>query len=297
MDANKFWRTLLDSSKVTFPGDKDFQTALISNNLYETIASDGCKYLLYSLERAIHSKELPVYPTATVEHILPQKLSSEWKEYLKERNDSQTYELWLHTLGNLTLTAYNAELGNADFDGKKKIYAQSSFYYTRALKDYPEWTSKQIQKRAQKLATEAIKIWALPEKFNSRFANLGETFTLDSDFGKLIGTKPASVSISETEIKISNWSGLLREIVKQLYALDNNIFHQATQMENVPRRDNLFSTSEKSFRYEFKVDENYYMALGQGTDVCLRIVKALVENFDSIGGTNFKEDIYITLRR
>lgn len=179
LDANKFWRALLDSSKVTFKSDKNFRVALINNNLYETIKSDGCKYMLYSLERAARAKELPAYSAATVEHILPQKLNSKWEDYLRERNDSQTHEQWLHTLGNLTLTAYNPELGNKNFDDKKKIYEQSNFYYTRALKDYPEWTSRQIQERAQKLADEAIKIWILPKEFNSLFVTLDEIFLFE----------------------------------------------------------------------------------------------------------------------
>ena len=297
LNTEKFWRSLLNSSRVTFPNDEDFQSALIANNLYETIKSDGCKYLLYSLERAARAKELPAYSEATVEHILPQKLTPAWENYLREKNDSETCKKWLHTLGNLTLTAYNPELSNADFEIKKKIYDQSNFYYTRALNKYPEWTSKQIQKRAKNLSEAATKIWTLPEEFNSRVSNIGDTFNLDSDFGALIGTKPASILIFDTEIKISNWSDLVREVVKQLYALDNDIFRRATQMENIPRRNNLFSTTANHFRYEFELDENYYMAAGLGTDICLRIIKALVENFDRLSGTNFREEIYFTLRR
>ena len=44
-----------------FPVDEDFRAALVGNNLYETIKSHGCKYLLYSLERSARVKELPAY--------------------------------------------------------------------------------------------------------------------------------------------------------------------------------------------------------------------------------------------
>ena len=296
LNENSFWRILtFGKGTYAFPNDKDFQKALMTNNLYETIKPNLCKYLLYSLERAARGKELPAYSEATVEHVLPQKLSDSWKKYLKERNDSQTQELWLHTLGNLTLTAYNQELGNRDFDAKKKIYAESGFHYTRSLKDYLEWTSKQIQTRAQKLADAAIKIWTLPEEF--RFVNLDDTFNLDSDFGALRGTKPACVSIFETEIKISNWIDLVREIVKQLYARDKDIFRQIAKNENLPRKNKLFSADPKQILKPFKVDEDYYMETVFRTGECLKTVKILVENFDRLGDTNFKEDIYFTLRR
>jgi len=35
------------------------------------------------------------------------------------------YELQLHNIGNLTLTAYNTELSNDDFNTKKSIYKDS----------------------------------------------------------------------------------------------------------------------------------------------------------------------------
>ena len=289
LDEKSFWQVItFGKGRYAFPNDKDFQAALITNNLYETIKSHGCKYLLYSLERASRSKELPAYSEATVEHIMPQKLSDTWKEYLRGCNDSSAHEIYLHTLGNLTLTAYNSELSNADFDAKKEIYEQSNYTYTRALTNYPEWTSKQIQKRAQKLAAEAIKIWILPEEFNSHSVNFGDTFNLDSDFDALVGKEPATLFMSGTEIKMPYWNWLLREIVKQLYALDNDIFRQATGVCS-----NLFST-EPTY---FKLDENFYMKTGFDTKNCLRIAKALVENFDRLGDTNFKEDISFTLKK
>lgn len=297
LDENKFWHAIINSSKVTFPNDKDFQTTLMTKELYTTKKSNLCKYLLYSLERAARSRELPSYSTATVEHILPQTLNDDWKNYLTARNDSQTHELWLHTLGNLTLTGENETLGNSDFDTKKNIYTRSNFSYTRTLKDYPEWTSRQIQLRAKKLAAEAIKIWSLPEEFNSKIINIDDTFNLDSDFGTLIGTKPASVFISDTEIKISNWINLVREVVKQFYALDEDIFRQVAQNENLPRKGKLFSSEPQTLQKPFKIAENYYMKNRLSTGECLKMVKTLAENFDKLGGTNFKEDIYFTLRR
>lgn len=290
LDEKIFWRTItFGKGRYSFPTDKDFQAALVTNNLFETIKSHGCKYLLYSLERTARSKELPAYSDATIEHILPQKLSDAWKKYLRERNDSSAHEMWLHTLGNLTLTAYNSELSNATFDAKKKIYENSNFFYTRNLNRYPEWTSTQIQTRAKRLSETAIKIWTLPEEFSSRFINLGDTFNLDSDFGVFTGEKPASLFISGTEIKISGWVNILREVVRQLYALDKDTFRQAINV-----RRNLFSTELTNF----KLDENFYMDTKNiDTKNCLRIAKALVESFDRLGGTNFKDEIQFTLRR
>ncbi len=292
LDEKIFWRALtFGKGKYSFPNDKDFKTALANINLYDPSKRSLCRYLLYSLERKIRPQELPSYDKATIEHIMPQKLNDAWKKYLAAREDSSAHEILLHTLGNLTLTGENEKLGNDDFDTKKKIYQRSNFFYTRALKDYSDWTSNQIQLRAKKLSAEAIKIWILPEEFNSVLPSAGEIFDLDSDFADLKGRKPATLSVSGTEIKMPHWNPLLREIVRQLYALDKDIFRRATQMQNV--RQNLFTTEPT----DFKIDDDFYMKTGFDTENCLRTAKILVENFDRLGGTNFKEDIYFTLRR
>lgn len=286
-----FWQAVtFGKGRYTFPDDKNFQAALVSNKLYETIKSDGCRYLLYSLERQARAKELPSYSEATVEHIMPQKLNAIWKNYLSSRNDLQVHEILLHTLGNLTLTGENSTLGNSDFDTKKEIYSRSNFSCTRALADCSEWTSKQIQTRAKKLAAIAVKIWTLPEEFNKTLPNIGGTITLDSDFAALKGTSPATLTVFGTEMKMPYWNWMLREIVRQLYALDGDTFRRATQLENV--RKTLFPTEPT----DFKIDDGFYMATGFDTETCLKTAKVLVENFDRLGDTNFKEDIYFTLK-
>ena len=195
-------------------------------------------------------------------------------------------------MGNLTLTGENQTLGNADFDTKQEIYSRSNFFYTRALADYSEWTSKQIQARAKRLANEAIKIWTLPDEFNSSSSDAEKTFDLDSDFSAFKHKRPAKLFIFGAEINMPYWNHMLREIVRQLYALDNDIFRRATQINKV--REGLFRTTPT----EFKIDDGFYMSTKRlDAKVCLASAKVLTENFDELGGTNFKYDIWFTLRQ
>ena len=296
---NDFWDVItFGKGNYAFPKDKQFLNSLLNESLYTTIKSDGCKYLLYSLElNSGHAKEIPAYDKSSIEHIIPQKLNSDWKKYLQSKNDFEIYRQYLHTLGNLTLTNYNEKLQNANFNMKKEEYAQSNYYYTKELISYNDWTSKQIRLRAERLANLALKIWILPEEFKSRSVNIDDIFNLDSDFGALTKTKPASILILEKEIKISNWIDFPRVVVKQLYALNEDVFRQAVCKENIPRKSKLFSADPQNLQKPFKVDENYYMENRLSTGDCLKIVKAIAENFDKLGDTNFREDIYFTLRR
>ena len=290
LDTDAFWQSVMSSKKSAFPKDDKFQDELATKSLYK-MKDNLCKYLLYSLERAARAKELPSYSQATVEHIMPQKLNDTWEKYLEKHDDLQNHDKWLHTLGNLTLTGENSELGNKAFDAKKEIYSHSNFYYTRTLTGYSYWTTRQIQSRAKKLAEAATKkVWTLPEEFNAKIQSTANLFYLDSDFKSLKGEKPEIFSFLGTEIKIGDWIKMLREVVRQLYALDADTFRRATQLENVRR--NLFTTEPN----DYKIDENFYMRGGFDTEFCLKTIKALVENFDSIGGTNLKDEIYFTIK-
>lgn len=133
------------------------------------------------------------------------------------------------------------------------------------------------------MANEALKIWKFPEKYQTSII-AENNFTLDDDFEKFIGTKPNSVLISDTEIKVKNWRDLLQEILNFFYRLDENIFRQALQQENIPQR------------VRKNVDKPNLGNIALSAIDSLRNAKKFVENFDLLGGTNFKDEILFTLK-
>jgi hypothetical protein len=68
----------------------------------------------------------------------------------------------LHVLGNLTLSAYNPELGNVPFAEKRQRYATSNLRLNREIAQEVEWTSAQIEKRGRALAEQSLSIWPGP---------------------------------------------------------------------------------------------------------------------------------------
>ena len=289
LDEKSFWRAITGGKGgYTFPNNDDFKAALTSNTLGESLKDGDFKYFLYALEKN-SAQNLPAYSEVVVEHILPQKLNAAWKNYLLERRDSDNAELWANASGNLVLVD---KRGTEAFDKKKFRYNNSAFSHTREVINYTYWTSSNIQARTKKLAKEALKVWTLPDEFNSTIQSTANLFDLDSDFNRCTSKKPATLSIYGDTKPVSNWREFVHEIVTELYSLDENIFRQATKSDSVPKRKNLF-TSEPT---NIKIADDYYMTLDGDTVSCLKIAKALVENFDRLGETNFKENIWFTLR-
>ena len=112
---------LLDELQKELPSQKRIEEALQSNTLYDDNPA-LIRYILISLEQqhrtaenqvdfwAVNQKGKAIW---SVEHIYPQKpKEGEWYEDCKER---------LHSLGNLTLSAYNSNLSNRSFEEKAEV--------------------------------------------------------------------------------------------------------------------------------------------------------------------------------
>ena len=141
-----------------WPKDDDFRQAIIKKIMYKNNDTTRVKLVLESLEESLNKKELVKTENLTIDHIMPQTLTLEWKQALGAKYNSIKKE-WLHTLGNLTLTGYNSELSNKTFDKKKKLYQESNVYLNKYFQDIDTWNDRAIKQRAEKLADIAITVW------------------------------------------------------------------------------------------------------------------------------------------
>lgn len=152
---------LMESYK-RFPTDGEFEKEFISKDVYNF---RNRNYLLSKLEN-YNRKESVNIDDYTIEHIMPQNpdLSAEWQTMLGY-NWKEVQELYLHTIGNLTLTGYNSELSDRSFRLKKTIeggFDDSPIRLNEFLRKTDVWNKKQIELRATELAGKAKKIWTSP---------------------------------------------------------------------------------------------------------------------------------------
>jgi hypothetical protein len=143
-----------------WPTDDEFKARWVTYPIYG-YRSDRCKLVLESLEDACRHREGASYDLATVEHIMPQSLSDDWRTDLGDAADALA-ATHLNTIGNLTLTAYNSELSNANFSRKRVTYANSHYELTRTLTTVKKWDAAAIEARAQDLLKLAKDIWWRP---------------------------------------------------------------------------------------------------------------------------------------
>ncbi|MUU48470.1 DUF262 domain-containing protein [Helicobacter pylori] len=149
------------TGKQRFPNNDEFKEHFITIDFYSFKKK---KSFLERLEN-FNTNEPVDTQKCTIEHIMPQTLNLEWKRDLGE-NFEAIHKKYLHTIGNLTLTGYNQEYSNKSFQEKRdmeKGFKQSPLRLNQSLKDLESFGEKEIEKRANKLADWALKIWTYPK--------------------------------------------------------------------------------------------------------------------------------------
>jgi len=150
--------------KRRFPTDAEFREGLETRDVYDM---RHCHYLLDRLEN--DSKEKIETSSFTIEHIMPQneELCAEWQTMLGA-NWKTVQEVWLHRLGNITLTGYNSEYSDlpldkkktlVDKDGKQVGFNFSPLRLNKYVRDQNAWTETEMETRGKELAAKGVGIW------------------------------------------------------------------------------------------------------------------------------------------
>jgi uncharacterized protein with ParB-like and HNH nuclease domain/predicted transport protein len=154
---------ILQESYKEYPSDEKFAQEFTSRDIY---GMNLCNYILKRLENW-NNKVSVSLDNLTIEHILPQnlKLSQDWVDMLGE-NSREIQKKYLHTIGNLTLTAYNPEMSDYPFDEKLNMeggFKESALRLNKYVVLQNTWSEPQITERADQLSELAKKVWAFPE--------------------------------------------------------------------------------------------------------------------------------------
>lgn len=224
------------------PTDREFEAALTNKPLYK---KPICKFLLSVIENS--TKEQLDVNNLTIEHILPQKENSAvWK---KEVGDDygKVYDKYLHTLGNLTITGYNSELGTKPFFEKKQIIRNHSKanVLNRDVLSVEKWNEAAIVKRAKALANILIDQFAYVEKH----ADISETneSSLCVDSGISVSkTKPEEFSFVGEYVKVSSWADLFNKFINLAYELQTETFRDlAAEDYSISNANSTYISNDK----------------------------------------------------
>jgi uncharacterized protein with ParB-like and HNH nuclease domain len=232
--------------KRDYPKDALFRSRLIEAKLYGPgERATKTKLILETLEAQYNHKEQVPYDNLTIEHVLPQSITEWWKQHLGEDWQAD-YELYVHTLGNLTLTAYNSELSNEPFYKKQQYFEQSHTNLNKYFSTLPKWDREAIEARSSVLADLALSAWPYfgDDKPAAAAANADD----------VTGKSPQTLIILGQRIPVSVWRDVLETTLNTIADLEPE------QFEIIAGTYQRFvSNDAERFKRKVQLNNGYYV--------------------------------------
>ena len=149
------------NQRIGVPKDADIREGIRKHKAYGSGATKPAFAVLCELmETDENHGEAPARDRLTVEHVMPQKLTVEWKSYLGEGAE-ELHGQYCNQLPNLTLSGDvpNAGMGADTFTAKREVYRKSSIGMTRKIGDEAKWDEAALSRRADDLARRVLERW------------------------------------------------------------------------------------------------------------------------------------------
>lgn len=250
-----------------FPRDEEFVKAIGQKDIYHMYRK-YTEYVFERLENGDTVERVNVIgqmedESLTVEHIMPQTLSNEWKVALGDNWES-IFTQRVHTLPNLTLTGYNSKYSNKNFLEKRDVrhgFRDSGLVLNKYLGSIDKWTTMEMNTRLEWLTNRALNFWPYPEtKFIPQVPENDEvSFDEEED---LTGRTILGYSLNGEEHHTKQWVDMFTEVVTKLYEDNPGPIRKLAVDESFP---NIVLSNEPKNSAWFKVHQDVYLYKANST--------------------------------
>lgn len=210
-----------DDTSGRIPDNDEFSEAFTTRNMFR-LNKATTRYLFDVLENgdSNDTKDIAVAlenQVVSIEHIMPQTLSSQWREELGARAE-EIHRTWLNRVGNLTVTGYNSSYSNLPFLQKRDRangLRETAYRLNSDVRDREIWDEEAIRQRTDKLLADALDYWRFPETSYEpvRVAPPTEPMGDDTDF---TGRTVMSFEYEDVKIPVTSWADLMPRFLRVL---------------------------------------------------------------------------------
>ena len=270
---------LLESRKLSsaFPKDEEFINGFTTKNIYSMRAKNK-EYIFERLENGSSKEKNDVVGNIekgvlTIEHIMPQTLTTAWKQALGEDWEA-IQEKWLHTISNLTLTGYNSNYSNKTFQEKKTMkngFIDSGIRLNHFVAQFDKWDEEELGLRKAKLSEMALEIWEYPVTSFVPEQKEDDIVSLSEDNGIATNRDIQYFIFREERQDVSTWSDMMWEMANKFLAMNPAILYQ----EAAGNKNVWFATTAVSKNYRKLAEGLYYCPTSSSTWNKMSILKNL----------------------
>lgn len=261
-----------------FPDDNEFRQSFQTRNIY-SMNSKNKMYLFERLENGDSRERVEVIKSMTdgtfsVEHIMPQTLTEQWKKELGDHYET-IYDEWLNTIANLTLTGYNSKYKNRPFTEKREIkdgFRDSNLRLNSFVLTCTKWGEDELKERRSLLWSQAESLWKYPTTSFEPKVLLPDLHSLDEDHS-FKGMKITSFNFMGTQYRVFTWSEMITEVVKLIYEIDPAPLYQLVS-------DSSYDLMNKQDTYNVKIGDDLFLYTANDTMTKIRILKKIFAKYE-----------------
>lgn len=270
--------------KAAFPDNETFADCLRSKNIYAMLPRYKA-YLFERLENGDSNEYKDVYGRLdsgeyTIEHIMPQKLTPAWTSVLGQDAENIHGE-WLHTLANLTLTAYNSKYSNAPFSEKKTMedgYLQSGIRMTQWVAQKEHWGLPELEERCKYLTQQAVSLWPYADSSYTPPQKQYEEVSLDDDI-TLTGHSIVKYRFRGIEHETTSWVEMYTEVLKELHNGNKAYLNYLADADDSVDLAIQVSRLPDKFSSCVKIDDDIYIWTGTATQYKVNLLRKFFEQY------------------
>ena len=270
--------------KAAFPDNETFADCLRTKNIYAMLPRYKA-YLFERLENGDSNEYKDVYGRLdsgeyTIEHIMPQKLTPAWTSELGVDAEIVHGE-WLHTLANLTLTAYNSKYSNAPFSEKKTMedgYLQSGIRMTQWVAQKEHWGLPELEERCKYLTQQAVSLWPYADSSYTPPQKQFEEVSLDDDI-TLTGHSIVKYRFDGIEHETTSWVEMYTEVLKELHNKNRAYLNYLADADDSVDLSIQVSRSPDEFSSSVQIDDGIYIWTGTATQYKVNLLRKFFEQY------------------
>lgn len=282
---NNFYRVFANEISAFIPTDAQVKASLQSIGLHFYKLKNSYKWIFEKLVNQ-DSKEKIKMENITIERVMPEKLTDDWRRMLKAENENANVEEihnnYLHSLGNLTVTGYNSELKNKTFKEKKELMkAKSNIHLNKYFENIEIWDKEAIKERSKFLAGEIcevlkhqdLKKYKTQTAISEAYISLEEAIDLTKTRKEL---KPLNFKILKKSYHLGkqNWSALITKVATVLYEKDAQTF------KNMVYNPDIVFIANTNFERGTEIAENIFLNLRTKPHLMLKNIQKILQEYD-----------------
>lgn len=259
------------------PRDAAFKESITRRDAYHMLKPFQ-RFLFERLENSNNKEYIDVPKEmkdseATIEHIMPQTLSNDWKQMLGDDYE-KIQEFYLHTFCNLTLTGVNTELSNHPFIEKKEGkeingekcngYNASKYRLTRDIVNYSQWTKTEMDLRNQTIVDKFMALYPLPSTDFKPLPKAVDEVSLEDESMSPKSRTLMGYSLLGQSFEEKIWANFYINVVKILLS------RYPDEMELLINNHYLWDEQHHNDKYCTKIQDNLYLwtSMANETKIC-----------------------------